>query len=157
MSSPEKKSAQQKVSDYKDELRNLSSQFQIAKYQAEAAALNGGSQARTKLLAGNQRMDNSTAAWEQRRMLVGQTEDIGDTIVPSPAVFMSRQKEQRMDARDKVKETKEFTVDAKGILVMMGRRAIIHKICVIFTILALLAAIIAIAYYSLIKKGKEVV
>lgn len=151
MSSVEKRSAQQKVTDYREEFRNLTSSFQTAKYQAEAAALKGGSAARSKLLASNQRMDQSTAALEQSRILVGQTEDIGDTIIGD----MNRQKEHLTDARDKVKETKEFTVDAKSILRSMGHRAIIHKICVIFTILILLGAIIAVGYYGIIKKGKK--
>jgi hypothetical protein len=60
-----------------------------------------------------------------------------------------------MDARDKVKDTKDVTVDAKNILRMMGNRAVIHKICVIFTILVLLAAIICIAYFGIIKKDDK--
>ena len=41
MSSVEKKGAQQKVTDYREEYRNLTSSFQSEKFKAEATALKG--------------------------------------------------------------------------------------------------------------------
>ncbi len=81
MASIEKKSAQQKVTDYREEFRKMTQNFQSSKFQAESLALKGGSAARTKLLTANQRLDQSTASLEQSRILLGQTENIGDTII----------------------------------------------------------------------------
>lgn len=149
ISSAEKRSAQQKVSDYKDEFRQLNQNFQDSKFKAEALALKQGSTARSKLLTANQRIDESTASLEQSRMLIAQTEGIGNKIITD----LESQKETLTDAKEKVQETKEFTVDANRILKMMGNRAIMHKVAVMLTILVLFAAICAILYYGFIGKN----
>ena len=65
-------------------------------------------------------------------------ENTGNTIITD----MENQKELLTDARTKVKETKDFTTEARRVLRSMGNRAILHKLCVMFTILVL-AGIIA--------------
>lgn len=148
MAANEKRTAQQKVNDYKQEHRQMQNNFQTAKYKAESLALKGGPNARTKLLNANQKLDESTATLEKSRNILNQTEAIGDTIITD----LESQKETLVDARDKVKETKRFTVDAKQILRMMGNRALMHKACVMLTIVLLFGAIIGIGYVGIVKK-----
>lgn len=148
MSSADKRSAQQKVSEYKEEYKQLQQHFQSSKFTAESEALKGSPAARTKLLTANQKLDQSTATLEQSRRLVAESEAIGNTIITD----MNNQKETLIDAREKVKETKSFTVDARKILRVMSNRAVVHKICVIVTIIALAAGICAITYYGFIAK-----
>jgi vesicle transport through interaction with t-SNAREs protein 1 len=148
MTSTDKKNLQQKVNEYKEELRNLQQNYQTSKFNAESIALKSSSASRTKLLNANQKLDSSTATLEQSRQLVAQTEKVGDTIITD----MENQKEVLLDAKSKVKETKYFTTEARRVLRQMGNRAIIHKICIAFTILGLFAAIVAVGYYGLIAK-----
>lgn len=137
-----------KVSDYKDEYKALYENFQSAKRTAETSALksNGNSAAaRNKLLTANQKLDQSTATLEESRKILAQTENIGNTIIDN----MEAQKETLTRAQEKVKETKGFTDQAKDVLRQMGNRAVMHKICVMFTILVLLGAICGLIYYKL--------
>lgn len=147
MSSVDKRTAQQKVNDYKEEYKQMLQRYQSAKFNAEAQALKGGPSSRTKLLTANQRLDQSTATLEQSRQILAQTEQIGNTILTD----MESQKETLQGASEKVKETKQFTLDAKGILRTMGNRAVMHKCCVYFTILILAAVIIVISYCGFIN------
>ncbi len=147
MSSVEKRSAQQKVTDYRDEYRLMLQKYQTGKFNAEALALKGGPSARTKLLTANQKLDQSTATLEQSRMILNQTEQIGNTIISD----LESQKETLVRAQDKVTETRQFTMDAKKVLQIMGNRAVMHKCCVMFTIVVLLGVIGVIAYYGFIK------
>lgn len=148
MSSSDKRSAQQKVTDYKEEFRMMQSNYQTGKFQAESLALKGGPSSRTRLLTANQRLDHSTSTLEQSRMLVGQTERIGDGILTD----LEMQKETLMDAQNKVKETKGFTVEAKRVLRIMGNRAFMHKCCIIFLIVFLAGVIGIVAYFGFLQK-----
>ena len=65
---------------------------------------------------------------------------------------MEKQKETLIASKKKVQETKQYTVDAKRILVIMGNRAIMHKVCVFITCVILFAAIIAVGYEGFGKK-----
>mmetsp|Transcript_40579 Transcript_40579/g.80702 ORF Transcript_40579/g.80702 Transcript_40579/m.80702 type:complete len:213 (+) Transcript_40579:44-682(+) len=148
MSANDKRNAQQKVNDYKAEHQQMVTNFQGAKFKAESMALKGGPNARSKLLNANQRLDSSTATLEQSRNILYQTENIGDAVITD----LESQKEKLVDAREKVKDTKRFTVDAKQILRMMGNRALMHKACVMLTIVLLFGAIIGIGYYGIVAK-----
>jgi vesicle transport through interaction with t-SNAREs 1 len=151
MSSLEKKTAQSKLNDYREELRQLQSTYSTSKLNAEAMALKGGgntSAQRNKLLNSNQKLDQSTATLEQSRQILQRTQVIGDTVLTD----LESQREQLQDAKSKVSETKDFTSEARQVLRTMGNRAVIHKICVIFTIIALAAAIVATGYYGVTKK-----
>ena len=148
MSSSDKRSAQQKVTDYKEEYRMMQGNYQTAKFHAESMALKGGPSARTRLLQANQKLDHSTSTLEQSRRLVGQTERIGDGILAD----LEMQKETLMDAQSKVKETKGFTVEAKRVLRLMGNRAFMHKCCVMFMIFFLAAVIGVVAYFGFIQR-----
>jgi len=149
MSSADKRYAQQKVNEYRDEYRQTLQRYQSAKFNAEAQALKGGPGARTKLLNSNQKLDNSTSLLEQSRQILAQTEQVGTTIITD----LESQKETLQEAHGKVKETKQITVDARKILKVMGNRALIHKICIMLTITVLLAVIGVIAWFGFISKN----
>jgi len=149
VSSTDKRSAQEKVQDYRSEYREMVSNFKTAKYNAEALALRGGASAsRTKLLNANSKLDNSTSTLEASRRLVVQTEQIGTGILSD----LEKQREVLMDADDKVNETRGFTQEAKRVLKVMGNRAVMHKICVYAWIVFLFAAIVCIIYFGFIQK-----
>jgi vesicle transport through interaction with t-SNAREs protein 1 len=144
----DKKTAGAKVAEYREEYRQIAENFKAARAKAEAAALKSSNGAREKLLNANQTLDRSTAALEQSRMLVAQTEGIGNTITSD----LESQREMLQSAKTKVQETKQFTYSAKGILQVMSRRNVYHKIILIVIILALFAGIITILYFGFIKK-----
>lgn len=152
MASSDKRTVQQKVNDYKKEYGDLVDNFKSVKRQAEAAALksNGNSPAaRTKLLTANQKLDNSTATLQKSQAILADTENIGSKIITD----LESQREVLEGARDKVQETKGFTDQAKKVLRTMGNRAVMHKLCVMFTILVLLGAICGLIYYKF--EGKK--
>ena len=151
MIGPDKKSTSQKVAEFREEYRQLLQNFQTTKHKAETQALTNGPAARQKLITANQRLDQSTQLLEQSRMLVAQTEGVGNVIIDDLAL----QKETLYGAKGKVEETKQFTLDAKGILKMMGRRAILHKIIMVFIILFLFAMICVVIYYGFMDDKKK--
>lgn len=148
MASADKKYAQQKVNEYREEYRQTLLHYQNTKFNAEAQALKGGPGARQKLLTSNQKLDNSTAMLEQSRQLVANSEQIGNSIITD----MERQKETLKEAQGKVQDTRQITLDARKILKAMGNRAVMHKCCVFFTIIVLLIVIIVIAWYGFIQQ-----
>ncbi len=141
---------QQKVTDYKEEFNHLIQKFQNARANAESLALKSGSITRNKLVAGNQKLDQSTLILEETRSVLYETERIGTTIISD----LESQKEKIVGAQVKVQETKQFTVDARSILQKMGYKAIYHKICIYFTILLLACVIGIIIYFGFIKKNQ---
>jgi vesicle transport through interaction with t-SNAREs 1 len=146
----DKKTASQKVSDYRDEYKSLLQTFQKTKQNAESLALKSGSTARTKLMSANQRLDQSTATLESSRQLIAQTENIGSGIIGD----LESQSEQLKHASSNTQEIKQFTFDAKLVLRSMGRRAVIHNLCMMFTILVLFGIICVIIYYGFVEKKK---
>jgi vesicle transport through interaction with t-SNAREs protein 1 len=148
MKSSDKRSAQQKVTEYREELKNLQQNYQTSKFNAESIALKSSPAARNKLLTANQKLDQSTTTLEQSKQIISQTEKVGETIMTD----MENQKEKLMDATQKVKETRDFTSDARRVLRRMGHRAVLHKIFVYMTVLGLAAAIVAVGYFGLVNK-----
>lgn len=148
MSSAEKKFAQQRVVEYREEFKNVTQSYQQAKVQAESVALKSGAASRTKLMNSNQKIDQSTQMLEQSRVVLAQTEKVGNTILSD----MESQKETLMAAHEKVTETRTFTADARKVLRTMGNRAIMHKVCVIFSIVVLAGIIGIIGYFGFGKK-----
>eukprot|EP01035_Chromulina_nebulosa_P017766 gene17766-23368_t len=119
ISSNDKKYALQKLTEYRDEYKETLQKYQTSKFNAEAQALKGGPNARTKLLNSNQRLDQSTLLLEQSRQALAHTEKIGTNILTD----LESQKETLMSASTKVKETRSFTAEAKQVLRSMGNRA----------------------------------
>jgi vesicle transport through interaction with t-SNAREs 1 len=146
----DKKTASQKVADYRDEYKSLLQTFQVTKQNAESVALKSGTVARNKLLSANQRLDQSTATLENSRQIIAQTEAVGSNIIED----LESQKEQLKHAISNTSEIKQFTSDAKLVLRSMGRRAVIHNLCMMFTILVLFGIICVIIYYGFIEKKK---
>lgn len=147
----DKKLAQQKVNEYKDEFKQLTQNFEGSKKRAEEEALKGGSAARTKLVAANMKLDESTRLLENSRMLVADSEQIGSKTMDE----MRTQREILEGAKSNVQDTKNFTVDAKGVLKDIARRALIHKIICLFIILVLLILIGVTVYYGIYKKNED--
>jgi vesicle transport through interaction with t-SNAREs protein 1 len=149
MSSIAKRSTQQKVNDYKEELKDLHRQFWDAKAKKESAFLRGDSgHSRNKLLTTNEKLDQSTATLEQTRIILAQTDNIGTSII----LDLENQKEKITASKETVKETKDFTLEAKRVLKMISRKAIYHKIGVGVLIIVLLGAIIGVGYEGFYKK-----
>jgi len=48
---------------------------------------------------------------------------------------LKTQRENLVDADEKVRDAKKITIDAKYVLRMMGNRALMYKACVMLTIL----------------------
>ena len=82
-------------------------------------------------------------------MIAAQTSQIGNVIMTD----MESQREQLEDAHSRVKETQQYTMDAKGVLKMIYTRAVVHKICVYFTIVLLFSLIIIVIYYGWLKSN----
>lgn len=151
MASSDKRTVQQKVNDYKKEYIDLVDNFKSVKRQAEAAALKSSGNspaARTKLLTANQKLDQSTATLQKSQAILADTENIGSKIITD----LESQREVLEGAKEKVQETKGFTDQAKKVLRTMGNRAVMHKLCVMFTILVLLGAICGLIYYKFASK-----
>lgn len=148
MTSADKRGIQQKVPEYRDELKTLNQNYQTTKFNAESIALKSSSVSRTKLLNANQKLDQSTNTLEASQQVIAQSEKIGDTIITD----MENQKETLKDAHTKVKETKDFTTEARRILRQMGNRAILWKIFCYLLIIGLFAAIVTVGSYGLVKK-----
>jgi vesicle transport through interaction with t-SNAREs protein 1 len=104
----------------------------------------GNNSTRAKLMASNQKLDQSTELLQQSKRLVGETEQIGDTIISD----LEAQKEKIYMAQENVEDTKQYTVDARALLRMMSTRNVIHKLCVYGTIVILAAIIGAIGYFG---------
>lgn len=138
-----------KLVDFKNELKTLNDSFRNCKFEAEQQALKVGSSTRTKLTSNNDKLDKSTRTLEQSRMLVAQTQEVGNVILTD----LESQREQLEDAHGKVKDTKQITLDAKGMLRMMYNRAIIHKVLTYLTIVILFGVICIMIYFGFMKKN----
>ena len=147
----DKKMVSQKVTEYRDEFKLLTQTYETTRQKAEAIALKSGSSARSKLISANQRLDQSTATLENSRLLIAQTEAIGTTIITD----LESQKDSLKAAQSNVQETKQYTVDAKGILISMGRRAVIHNIIMMLIIFILFGVICVVGYYGIVQKKKK--
>jgi vesicle transport through interaction with t-SNAREs 1 len=147
----DKRAMAAKLADFKKEIRSLNDDYRNCKFEAEQQALKSGSTARTKLTSNNDKLDKSTRTLEQSRMLVAQTQDVGNVILTD----LESQREQLEDAHGKVKDTKQYTLDAKGMLRMMHNRAVLHKILVYVTIVVLFGIIVVMIYFGFIKKNNN--
>lgn len=139
---------QQRLDDYKDEYTQLIKKYKLVKGNAETRAANGQSGRRAQLMAGNQKLDQSTSVLENSRKILYDTEKLGDTVLSD----LESQREKLLSAQEKVQDTTTITFSAKNVLRQMGNRAIREKICIIFTILVLLIVIGVILYYGAYKK-----
>ena len=140
-----------KINAYIEEVKQLNQSYNRSKNEAEALALKSGSTSRAKLIAANQKLDQSTLTLEQSRQIIAQTDHLGNTIISD----MENQKETLVGAQAKVDETRGFTSNAKAVLVSMGNRAIRHTCCVATVILLLLGLNGVTIYFAFIDKNKQ--
>ncbi len=148
----DRQSGQQKLTNFKDEYRQLLQRYQLTKQNAEAQALKGGPSARAKLINSNQKLDQSSAMLEETRRVLAATEQTGNVILTD----LESQKETLTDAHSKVKEVHTLTDRAREVLADMKRRAIAHKVCLFFTIIVLMGIIVGLAYYGFAGKKPKV-
>lgn len=149
MSSSDKKGAQQKISEYRNEYKDILEKFNSTKANAESAALKNSSSQRTKLVTANTKLDSSTAMLEQTRQVLAQTETVGSKVI----IDLESQKKTLKEAKGNVDETRYVTREARIILKNMGNRALYHKACIICFIFILAGVIAIIIYYAFIKKS----
>jgi glutamine synthetase type III len=136
-----------KVSSYTGELKSSQENYRKARFEAEMKCSRNGAGDRERLVKNNDRLDNSTRTLENSRMIAAQTSQIGNVIMSD----MESQREQLEDAHSRVQDTHKYTMDAKGVLKMIYTRAVVHKVCVYFTIALLFSLIIIVIYYGFIK------
>jgi vesicle transport through interaction with t-SNAREs 1 len=148
--SGEKKATSIKVNEYKEELKQLGISFSKTRRDAEEVAMKAGSASRAKLIAANQKLDKSTAALEQSRQLIAQSDALGNNILSD----MENQKEQLIESKVKVDETIGFTENARAVLITMGNRALRHTACVAFVIFLLAGLNALTIYFAFIDKSK---
>ena len=96
----------------------------------------------------NALLDRSTNSLEQSRQIVANTEIIGKNVISD----LESQREQLLGAKENLSETKDFAGIAKRLLRSMGRKALMQKFSLIFTIISLFAVICLIIYFGLAKK-----
>lgn len=147
----EKRALAAKVNEFTTELKHTQESYKNARFEAEMRCSKNGQGDRERLMNNNERLDKSTMSLENSRMLAAQTSQIGNVIISD----MEAQREQLEDAHEKVKETKQYTFDAKGVLKMIYTRAVVHKICVYFTIALLFSLIIIVIYYGFLKSSNS--
>jgi vesicle transport through interaction with t-SNAREs protein 1 len=146
-----KKAGAVKMAEYREEYKQLLQKFTVTKQKAESEALKSGPAARVKLVTANQRLDQSTATLENSRMLIAQTEVVGQTIMTD----LEGQKETLQGAQSNVQETKQYTEDAKSVLTLMYRRAIMHNAGMMLIIVILFGVMCVIVYYGFVDTGKK--
>ena len=105
---------------------------------------------RAKMEATSGRLDRSTALLQQSRAQMYETQDIAQATVNT----LGAQGEQLLNAHGRVRETTQFTSEARAVLKQMGRRAITNKVILWFIILVLIAANGAVIYEKFIKTSK---
>ena len=102
----------------------------------------------TKLVETMGDLNSQTSMIADTQRICNDTEFVGANILGT----MSTQREQLINANDRVKETRSYAGQARSMLKTMGRRAFFYRIFLYFVILALLAGNCTILYYGYIKK-----
>jgi vesicle transport through interaction with t-SNAREs 1 len=124
-------------------------------YNAQRARTQFGAVAsdaqRAKLDATSGRLDKTTATLQTARSQLYETQDIAGGVMND----LGAQREQLLNAHGRVRETTQFTTDARSVLKQMGRRALTNKVILWFIILVLIAANGAVIYEKYIKKSKK--
>ena len=144
----DRRAQQNRINECRVELKTLTDSYKTAKFEAEQQAQKNGSVVRSKLTSNNQKLDESTRKLESSRMVVAQTEEVGNVILSD----LESQREQLQGAHDQIQDTKSFTAKAKQILTTMGHRAVIHKVTVWIIIILLFGVICIMIYYGFMKK-----
>eukprot|EP01041_Mallomonas_annulata_P002496 gene2496-4852_t len=143
-----------KVTQYKKSLASLKADFEKSRDEAQKSSLMVGSKsgeqrqrlmnANDKLLSQNEKIMNATRT-------VAETENVAIEITQE----LHRNREKIESAHGKVREFAGITDTARRLLHSMNRREIQQKFTLGFVALILIAAIIIVIYFTVVKKGES--
>lgn len=103
-----------------------------------------------KLVSTMGELNEQTSMINNSQQLCAETEQVGASILGT----MGTQREQLLNANDRVKETRGFAGQARSLLKSMGRRALCYRLFLYFIILALIAGNITVLYFGYFKSNK---
>eukprot|EP00753_Platysulcus_tardus_P014192 PLAT4191.1.p1 GENE.PLAT4191.1~~PLAT4191.1.p1 ORF type:complete len:292 (-),score=99.24 PLAT4191.1:96-875(-) len=160
MSPSEKKPLQKKTREYKAELKRLQSELEAAHTRSQRGALLAGGRSsrerdpksaarRGRLLDAGERLDRTSDVLAESRRTIAETTEIGAAILDD----MHGQRETLLRSHARVKETRDYTSRAQGVLRRMARRAVTNKIILWCVIILLLAAIVGVIYVNWFMHG----
>ena len=144
---------QQKILNYKEKLigfHNLSNKIKLEISKRSLTNTNNSSS--TRLIENNKTVDNCTNMLEQSRQILFETEKVGGVALSD----LSHQKERLLSGQEHVRETKNVSTQVRAILRRMVYKAYMQKVIVISVALILLAAILLVSYYGLVRKWKAI-
>ena len=144
---------QQKILNYKEKLigfHNLSNKIKLE--ISKRSLTNTNTSSSTRLIENNKTVDNCTNMLEQSRQILFETEKVGGVALSD----LSHQKERLLSGQEHVRETKNVSTQVRAILRRMVYKAYMQKVIVISVALILLAAILLVSYYGLVRKWKAI-
>mmetsp|Transcript_11605 Transcript_11605/g.11627 ORF Transcript_11605/g.11627 Transcript_11605/m.11627 type:complete len:213 (+) Transcript_11605:89-727(+) len=139
-----------KVAQYKRSLGSLKSDFEIVRSEAQKSNLVG-----SKSAADRQRMLNTNdKIASQNEKILNATRTVADTenVAIEITQELGRNREKITSAHEKVREFAGVTDTARRLLHSMSRREVQQKFIIGFVALILIAAIIIVIYFTMVKK-----
>lgn len=97
--------------------------------------------------ASRPRARSSSGVLDQARRTVAETEQIGVTIMTD----LHDQRQTLLRSKERVRETREYTSQARSVLKSMSRREVTNKIIIGVTIVVLLVLIGIVLYFAWLK------
>ena len=144
---------QQKILNYKEQLIGFHNLYNKIKLEISKRSLtNTNNSSSTRLIDDNKTVDNCTNMLEQSRQILFETEKVGGVALSD----LSHQKERLLSGQEHVRETKNVSTQVRAILRRMVCKAYMQKGIVISVALILLAAIVLVSYYGLVRKWKAI-
>lgn len=144
MSATNKRLIQAKMTEYRDEYQHMIKKYRDTKSKAEDAVVKTSEGTRKQIYDANKTLDKSTVDLLQSKQLVARTEQTGFVIMDD----LENQRDKLTGANAYVKDTKQYTIDARKILKNMGQRAVLQKLGMYLLIVALLAIIVVELVYG---------
>ncbi|CAI5714625.1 unnamed protein product [Peronospora destructor] len=143
-----KKIMQTKINLYRNELQGLIRDLERAQLMAreENTTFSTANQYE-RLIRNNDRLTKSSKKLEDTHRIVGETEEIGITVLDT----LAQQRESLLGTHEKVRATGAMTTEARRILQRMTRRIITNTIVLYTTIFVLIAAICYVLYVDFIR------
>ena len=157
----EKKSLIAKTKQHKADLKGMRADITAAKDASNRGELlggprpagggGGGASSKDKLMATQGVIDKTTDTLQATLGVLKETEDIASATADT----LGGQGDQLRGAHGQVQETRNATVEARGILRKMAVQAMMNKAILWFIILILVGANIAVIYVKYIKKSSD--
>lgn len=141
-----------KLQRYRADFEMLRRDLDGARQRATRSALlaeSAGAPRDERSQRAHESMMRATQSLEESRRIVAETEEIGEATMGD----LRGQREQLINAQERVDETHQFTGEAQRLLRSMGRRECQHKCVLVFIILVLMTANILTLYYLFICKN----